>query len=388
MYVKKIIFILLITLMISGCGKNTDDKVENVTSTPDKNNVVTENNPTIDEKEPVITEVSGSGHFAALSEDGDVWMWGEYGMYQLADGAKPETGQRQTIKSEPVKLQSIKKVKKIFCGGSATYAIKRDGTVWAWGHNEKGAFGDGKDVTVKRPFRIEGLENIKQISAFMTPVLYLNENGTVKVSGNTYPEITQIDGLTNVVKVSTGAGHFMILKSDGTVWTWGSNFFGQLGDGTNTERHISSMVKVLDNAIDIEAGLSNSFAIKEDKTVWAWGHNRHGELGNDEYGYEVSHNKPFMIEGLSDAKSISAQGSYTLVLKEDGTVWSFGDNYFGSLGDGTYESRSTPEKIESLSNVKQISAGTLALALKEDGTVWYWGDEGALKSNVPVKMEF
>ena len=95
-----------------------------------------------------------------------------------------------------------------------------------------------------------------------------------------------------------------------------------------------------------------------------------------------------MIEGLSDVKSISAGGAYTLVLKEDGTVWSFGDNYFGCLGDGTYESRSTPEKIEALSNVKQISTGTLALALKEDGTVWYWGGSGALKSNVPVKMEF
>ncbi|MGC9079924.1 MAG: RCC1 domain-containing protein, partial [Nanopusillaceae archaeon] len=173
--------------------------------------------------------------------------------------------------------------------------------------------------------------------------------------------------------IAAGGSHTCALLSDGTVKCWGSNDDGQLGDGTNVYRHTPVIVQNLSNAIAIAAGESHTCALLSDGTVWCWGYNAFGQLG---YGtYFTDRYTPVKVQNLSNAIAIAAGGYHTCALLSDRTVWCWGSNYFGQLGDGTREDRHTPVKVQNLSNVIAIAAGWYhTCALLYDGTVWCWGD--------------
>lgn len=190
----------------------------------------------------------------------------------------------------------------------------------------------------------------------------------------------------SVVAVAAGSLHSLALKSDGTVWSWGYNRYGQLGDGSTSDRFVPTQVKgpngngYLDNVIAIAAGTDHSLAIRSDGTVWSWGRNNRGQLGNgtlDDSAY------PVMVMNLTDVQSIAAGGAFSLALKRDGTVWSWGSNTYGSLGDNTDTHRSQPVQVLGpngqgyLTDIVAIAAGSHhSLALRNDGTVWAWGFNG------------
>mgnify|MGYP000890492512 CR=1 FL=1 len=164
-----------------------------------------------------------------------------------------------------------------------------------------------------------------------------------------------------------------VIKDDGTVWTWGSNYDGELGDGTKTERHTPVQVKGLSNVISISAGGSHMLALKDDGTVWAWGCNDVGQLGTA--ASSGSSSTPVQVQGLSDIIAISAGGFHGLALRNDGTVWSFGDNDCGQLGITGVYSSPTPVQVPGLTGIKSISAGWyFSTALTNDGKVWTWGE--------------
>ena len=123
----------------------------------------------------------------------------------------------------------------------------------------------------------------------------------------------------------------------------------------------------------ITAGESHTVAVKQDGTVWAWGNNSYGQLGNGTTTVRIT---PVQVSGLStNVTAIAAGGNYTVALKQDGTIWAWGDNYYGELGDGTYTERHTPVQVSGLSGVTAIAAGGRhTVAMKQDGTVWAWGD--------------
>lgn len=135
-----------------------------------------------------------------------------------------------------------------------------------------------------------------------------------------------------VVKVACGFVYTVVLKSDGTVWAWGDNSFGQLGDGTTTDRHTPVQASGLSDVAAIAAGTYHTVALKKDGTVWAWGYNKYGQLGD---GTEADRSVPVQIPYLRDVTVIAAGLLHTVVLKDDGTVWAWGENEFGQLGDGT-----------------------------------------------------
>lgn len=188
-----------------------------------------------------------------------------------------------------------------------------------------------------------------------------------------------------VVQVAMGYVHTLVLKSDGTVWASGYNGHGELGDGTTTDKNAPIMVSGLSGVVQIAAGSYQSFAIKFDGTVWAWGDNESGQLGD---GTTTNRTVPVQVVGVSRIVQVAAGGwwgnaanAHTLMLKSDGTVWGCGWNVHGQLGDGTTNNRSVPAQIASLSGVTQISAGAYhSIALKSNGTVWSWGfnDQGEL----------
>jgi alpha-tubulin suppressor-like RCC1 family protein len=181
----------------------------------------------------------------------------------------------------------------------------------------------------------------------------------------------QVSDLTDVTTVAGGTAHSLALKSDGTVWAWGRNSFGQLGDGTTTNRNIPVQVSDLTDITAVAGGSAHSLALKSDGTVWAWGYNSYGQLGD---GTTIDNSTPVQVSGLTDVITVSGGADHSLALKSDGTVWAWGYNYYGQLGDGTTTDNSTPVQVSGLTDVTTVAGGsTHSLALKSDGTVWTWG---------------
>ena len=297
-----------------------------------------------------------SGHTLALKSDGHVFGWGSNLSSQLGDGA----GGNSTY-SSPVLTVQLSNVIAIAAGGNHSLALKSNGTVWAWGENTAGQAG------AQEPF-----------TSFKN-------------------RATQVAGLTGTfTAIAAGPGHSLALRSDGTVWGWGSNTTGQLGNGTFSGGPVYTPVQAsgLTNVVGIAAGQAFSLAVKADGTVWGWGSNFNNALGLPSGTFSV--NAPVQIAGINNVQKVSAGGSHSVALKHDGTVWSWGDNSSGQLGSGEGSgSFSAPRQATGLSGVTAIDAGIVhSLALKSNGTVWAWGNnvDGELgngsttNSNIPVAV--
>ena len=191
-------------------------------------------------------------------------------------------------------------------------------------------------------------------------------NGTLQ--NNPAPATT---GLSGMVAVASGASHSLALSVNGTVWAWGANSNGQLGDGTNADHSLPAEIAGLTSVVSISAANNQSFAVRSDGTVWAWGLNSDGQLGD---GTTVDRNRPVQITALSNVSAVSAGYFHGLALIADGTVWSWGLNHFQQLGDGTADNRPDPMPVPNVSNVTQIAAGKYhSMILRADGTLWTWG---------------
>ena len=190
--------------------------------------------------------------------------------------------------------------------------------------------------------------------------------------------------------IAAGGDHSLALKQDGTVWAWGDNNDGQLGDGTTERRYTPTQVPGLTDVVAIAAGYYHSLALRQDGTVWAWGDNSHGQLGD---GGSQDRYTPAQVPGLTNVIAISAGRYHSLVLKQDGTVWGWGNNSAGELGDGrSATTKRTPVQAQGLTNVIAIAAGfDRSYAIKQDGTVWGWGfgglgDGKEQHSYVPIQI--
>jgi alpha-tubulin suppressor-like RCC1 family protein len=213
---------------------------------------------------------------------------------------------------------------------------KPDGTVWTWGSNSVGQLGNGSTTPAQR----------------LVP--------------------DQLSALSNVTAVAAGADHSLALLSDGSVWAWGANMSGQLGDGTNTLQRTPVPVNSLTDVIAIAAGQTFSLALKSDKTVWAWGSDSNGQLGDN--ASLASSNVPVQVFGLTDIRHIAAGMSHGLAVKGDGTVWSWGANSGGQLGNNSTTQQPTPVQMIGVTNGSTVTAGSVhSLVLKTDGTVMATG---------------
>ena len=293
---------------------------------------------------------AGDSHTVALKNDGTVLAWGLNSYGQLGDGTSTDS-------HTPVQVSGLTGITAISAGESHTVALKNDGTFWAWGRNYYGQLGDGTTTNRNTPVQISGLTRITAISAGVFNTVALKNDGTVWAwglnssgqlgDGTTTDSYTpvQVSGLTGVTSIAVGfVSHAVALKNDGTVWAWGSNSYGQLGDGTTTDSYAPVPVSGLTGVTAISAGESHTVALRNDGTVWAWGSNYYFQLGD---GTNTNRNTPVQVIGLrTDGIAISAGGSHTVALKNHGTVWAWGLNFSGQLGDGTTTDSYTPVQVK------------------------------------------
>lgn len=182
--------------------------------------------------------------------------------------------------------------------------------------------------------------------------------------------------------IAVGKRSSYALKADGSLWVWGYNNFGQLGDGTTTTRLAPIPVPGLTDVVGISTGGDHTLAVTRTGHVWAWGYNGSGQLG---LGHKTTHHTPTQIPTLSNVVAVAAGERHSLALRADGSVWAWGENWYGELGTGTTTATLTPVQVPGLTGVSAIAAGTaFSLALQDDGAggglVWGWGlnDDGQL----------
>jgi alpha-tubulin suppressor-like RCC1 family protein len=344
----------------------------------------------------VIAIEGGYNHTVALKSDGTVWTWGQNNYGQLGDNTTYEKNYAvQVVNSS---LANLSDVKAIAVGSSHNVALKNDGTVWAWGLNTSGQLGDSSTTNRSTAVQIKNLTNVIAVAAGSSHTVALKEDGTVWTCGfnnngqlgdgtvANKSTIVQAINVEGIEAISAGCYHTVALKKGGTVWAWGSNQYGQLGDATNLNKStaVQAVVEGSANITDVKAvttGYYHTIALKNDGTVWAWGYNTNGQLGD---GTTSSRNYAAQVtlEGYSEftnVKEVAAGDNHNIVLKNDGTVWAWGNNQYGQLGDGTSTTKKFPVQVKSdsssyLTGVSAVAGGTShTIVLREDGTVNVWG---------------
>lgn len=202
----------------------------------------------------------------------------------------------------------------------------------------------------------------------------------------------QVGTATNWVSVAAGGYHTVALRSDGTLWAWGRNIEGQLGDGTNTSRTSPTRIGTATNYVSIAVGSYHTVALRSDGTLWSWGPNIFGQLGD---GTTTNRNSPVQVGSATNYIGISAGHFHTVALRSNGTLWAWGWNSNGQLGDGTTTQRNSPVQVGTVTNYVSVAAGQYHTeALRSDGTLWAWGrnDTGQLgdgtntQQNSPVRV--
>jgi alpha-tubulin suppressor-like RCC1 family protein len=330
---------------------------------------------------------AGGRHSLLAKTDGTVWGWGSNVDGQLGAGQVMVTSI-----NVPIETSGLTTARGLSAGSGHSLSVAADGTVWAWGRNGAGQLGDDTTIDRLTPVRVTGLNDVKPdpraIAAGLRHSLALRDDGTVWAWGdNSVGQLgdgtttnrgapVQVSNLDGIIAVAAGGSHSLALRNDGTVWAWGSDSDGQLGDGTPTG-YSTLPIQVtggMANIVAIAGGLAHSLAVKSDGTVWAWGLNTVGQLGD---GTTMDHATPVQVAGgLTDARDVAAGTWHSLALLDNGTVWAWGGNGSGQVGDGTTMDRARPVQVAGgLFGVARVAAGEKhSLAVKQDHSAWAWGD--------------
>ena len=274
---------------------------------------------------------TGGNHNLVIKADGSLWAWGSNSYGQLGNG---ELGDEKYLFS-PIKIMDG--VVQVAAGSEHTLVIKTDGSLWVWGYNNYGQIGNGESSWVD----------------FQTVPIKI---------------------MDDVVQMAAGSNHTLAIKTDGSLWGWGYNNYGQIGNGESSWVDFQTVpVKIMDDVIQVAAGANHTLAIKTDGSLWAWGYNLYGQLGNGESGSEKKQISPVKI--MDGVVQVTAGDNHTLAIKTDGSLWGWGYNNYGQIGNGEsswVDFQTVPVKI--MDDVVQVAAGRdHSVAISSDNTLYGWG---------------
>ena len=296
-----------------------------------------------------ISSSSGK-QFFGLKTDGTAWAWGynDNGQLGINVGAPAYTVK---YRSSPTQIGTDSTWSSTFStDGANSFWIKTDGTLWSWGYNPNGALG------LNSPF-----------IGYPFPARSGQKSSPTQVGTNT----TWSD-------VIAGGGSATALKTDGTLWSWGTNLNGELGRNTvGASECRSSPVQIPGTTWSKIAVTSNTkWGIKTDGTLWGWGSDQFGKLGQNTNQVRLS--SPTQVGTATTWDKFGSCNSHILAVKTDGTLWSWGYNQYGPLGQNQAKAQiyslSSPTQIPG-TNWSQVAAGYLQnAATKTDGTLWTWGE--------------
>jgi alpha-tubulin suppressor-like RCC1 family protein len=310
----------------------------------------------------------GSLHTVAIKTDGSLWVWGTNNLAQL--GVNDTTDRLTPVTT----FAGGTDWKQVSCGQGHTAAIKTDGSLWTWGYNLLGQLGNFADTTRSTPVTtFAGGNNWKSVSCGYRFTSAIKTDGSLWVWGannsallglgasdgtQRSTPVTTFVGGTNWKQVSGGQYHMTAIKTDGSLWVWGDNGFGQLGINNTTYR--GTAVTTFAGGTtwkSVACGENYTTAIKTDGSLWSWGDAFSGQLGTNDN--TPQRNTPVTtFAGGNNWKQVDCGVYYTLAIKTDGSLWGWGSGGLGSLGDNTNISRSTPVTTFIGGNDwKQVSGG-------------------------------
>ena len=310
------------------------------------------------------------------------WTWGCNSFGNLGDYSN-------VSKSSPVSVVGgFTDWCQVSAGRATSFGVRTNGTIWSWGYATTGQLGDGTMVSKSSPVSVVGgFTDWCQVSAGECHAVAVRSNGTAWAWGyNAFGRlgdgsslaksspVSVVGGFTDWCQVSAGYAHTSAVRTNGTLWTWGFNGSGRLGDNTVVDR--SSPVSVVGGFTDwcqVSAGNAHTAAVRTNGTIWAWGCNGTGRLGDNT---TTNRSSPVsVVGGFTDWCQVSTGGVHTAAVRTNGTIWSWGANNAGQLGDNTIVSRSSPVSVVGgFTDWCQVSAGCgHSTAVRTNGTLWAWG---------------
>lgn len=342
-------------------------------------------------RENAFTQISaGRSHFIGINKNGRLQSFGSN-----------NHGQASTLLNAEIKA--------VESGASSSYAVDVNGDVYSWGSNFYGQLGLGTEkLSVDAPVKVNGLSNVTQLAAGAEHALALTDSGKVYAWGNNrYGQLgtgnmvtkTQenkpvlVDSLTGkgIVTIGAGTDTSYAVSEDGTLYSWGANYLGQLGDGNDAldNRDLPNAVTISEmKVLSVAGGGSHTVALcykdsngnnlydtEEAKSVFVWGSDTRAQLGFGDLGQWINTPKrQTALDGI-DIVAVAAGDAHTLALASDGTIYSWGWNEEGQLGIGMAAYGYVPAKVYNIPRITAITAGyAYSVALAEDGRTYAWGN--------------
>lgn len=336
-----------------------------------------------------IASGNTSTHCVAIAKDGTLWAWGYNQFYQVGNNSNINV-------SKPLQLSAATGWKDVAAGTQHSLAVDAQGKLWGWGINYNGELGDGQasGITVPAPTRIHSADSIwKSISASGSHSGGITADGKLWIWGyNTYwgsygtinYTPLQVGADTDWAAVSVGYNQVIAIKRDSTLWGFGRNGEGQAGDSTTLDNIYIPGVRIDSNHrwVAVSAGNDHCLALQKDGSLWSWGGNHWGQLGN---GNTTDGTKGPKRVGTGKYIAIAAGGHFSVAISKDSMRWVWGDNSLGQFGNdiggsnGTHESWVPILSDSSKHWAKVTAAANASYNITSDGTGWAAGDNGSLE---------